>query len=84
MTTTISLDFDSSVFGTLRLAPGEFAREMRVAAAVHWYAQGVVFQGKAAELANLGRAEFLNELFQRKIPACQLTPDQLADEIHGV
>ena len=77
MTTTISLDFDASAFGALRLAPSEFAREMRIAAAVQWYAQGIVSQGKAAELAQLTRAEFLDELFRRKIPACQVTPDEL-------
>ena len=83
MTTTISFDFESSAFGALRLAPSEFAREMRIAAAVQWYAQGVVSQGKAAELAELTRAEFLDELYRRRVPACQVTADELADEIHG-
>jgi predicted HTH domain antitoxin len=83
MTTTISFDFDASAFGALRLAPSEFAREMRIAAAVQWYAQGIVSQGKAAELAQLTRAEFLDELFRRKVPASQVNPDELADEIHG-
>jgi len=83
MTTTITFDFDVSAFGALRLAPSEFAREMRVAAAVQWYAQGIVSQGKAAEPADLTRAEFLQELHHRKIPACQVTADELADEIHG-
>ena len=82
--TTISFDFDTSAFGALRLAPDEFAREMRVAAAVQWYAQGVVSQGKAAELAGLTRTDFLDELYRRKVPACQITPEELADEIHGV
>lgn len=83
MTTTISFDFDSSAFGALRLAPDEFAREMRIAAAVQWYAQEVVSQGKAAELAGLSRVEFLEELHRRRVPACQVTPDELAGEIHG-
>ena len=82
MTTTISFEFDASAFGALRLAPSEFAREMRIAAAVQWYAQGVVSQGKAAELAGLTRADFLDELYRRKVPACQVTPDELAHEIH--
>ena len=81
--TTISFEFEPSAFGALRLAPNEFAREMRIAAAVQWYAQGVVSQGKAAELAGLTRADFLGELHRRKVPACQVTPDELADEIHG-
>ena len=84
MTTTISFDFDTSAFGALRLAPGEFAREMRIAAAVQWYSQGIVSQGKAAELADLTRAGFLDELPRRKVPACQLTPDELAEEISGL
>lgn len=81
--TTISFDFDPSAFAALRLAPDEFAREMRIAATVQWYAQGIVSQGKAAELAGLTRADFLDELYRRKIPACQVTAEELADEIHG-
>ena len=81
--TTISFEFDPSVFGALRLAPNEFAREMRIAAAVQWHAQGVVSQGKAAELAGLTRAEFLDELYRRKVPACQVTTEELAGEIRG-
>jgi len=48
MTMTISFDFDSSTFDALRLAPSELACEMRIAAAVQLYAQGIVTQGKAA------------------------------------
>lgn len=79
-----SFEFEPSAFGALRLAPNEFAREMRIAAAVQWYAQGVVSQGRAAELAGLARAGFLDELYRRKVlPACQVSAEELADEIHG-
>ena len=81
---TISFEFEPSTFSALRLAPMEFAREMRIAAAVQWYAQGIVSQGKAAELAGLARSELLEELFRRRVPACQVTTDELVDEIHGV
>ena len=57
---------------------------MRIAAAVQWYAQGIVSQGKAAELADLTRSEFLEELYRRRVPACQVTAEELADEIHGL
>jgi predicted HTH domain antitoxin len=73
MTTTISSD----------LAPDDFAREMRIASAVQWYAQELVSQGTATEFAGLIRAEFLDELHRRRVPVCQVTPDELADEIHG-
>lgn len=53
---TISFEVKPSAFSALRLAPNEFAHEMRIAAAVQWEAQGIVSQGKAAELAGLSRA----------------------------
>lgn len=81
--TTITLEFDPTAFSALRLSPAEFAQEMRIAAAVQWYAQGVVSQGKAAELASLTRADFLGELYRRQVPACQVTVEELVDEIRG-
>lgn len=78
---TITYDLPSSAFAALHLSPKEFAREMRVAACVQWYAQGLVSQERAADIAGLGRAEFLEELFRRKIPACQVTLEELLEEI---
>jgi predicted HTH domain antitoxin len=83
MTTSISFDFDASAFGALRLAPSELVREMRIAAAVRWCAQEMLSQDKAAEIAELTRAEFPDELHRRKVPPCQVAPDELAEEIHG-
>ena len=78
---TITYDLPPETFSALRLSPKEFAKEMRVAACVQWYAQGTISQGKAAEIAGLSRAEFLEELFRRKVPACQVTYDELIEEI---
>jgi predicted HTH domain antitoxin len=54
---------------------------MRLAAAVEWYAEGMVSQGKAAGIAGVSRAEFLDELARRRISASQATLDELRDEI---
>jgi predicted HTH domain antitoxin len=81
--TRISFEFEPSEFGALRLAPNEFAREMRIAPAVQWYAQGIVSQGRAAELAGLTRAEFLDGLYRRDVSAYQASAEELVDEIHG-
>jgi len=77
----VVFDFPPTVFSALRKAPEEFASEMRLAAAIHWYSQGMVSQGKAAEIAGVSRAEFLEELFRRKIPAVQVTLEELREEL---
>lgn len=69
------------VFSALRKSPEDFATEMRLAAAIHWYSKGQISQGKAAEIAGVSRAEFLEELFQRKIPAVQVTLEELREEL---
>jgi predicted HTH domain antitoxin len=80
--TSITIDLPYGAFSALRLSPVEFVREMRVAAAVQWYAQQQVSQGKAAELAGLSRTEFISELLWRKVPAVQVTLEELRKEIH--
>lgn len=77
----VVFEFPSTVFSALRKAPDEFAAEMRLAAAIHWYSQGQISQGKAAEIAGLSRDAFLRELFVRQIPAIQITPEELREEI---
>jgi predicted HTH domain antitoxin len=79
--TTITFEFPQEVFSALRKSPEEFAREMRLAAAVEWYAEGIVSQGKAAGIAGVSRAEFLDELARRRISASQATLEELRDEI---
>ena len=81
--TTVTIDLPETVFSALRLAPTEFVREMRIAAAVQWYAQEKVSQGKAAEIAGLNRVEFLDELYRHKVPAIQVTLEELKKEIDG-
>lgn len=82
--TTIHYDLPPGAFSALRLSPQEFAREMRIAACVQWYAQELVSQEKAAEIAGLDRTEFLDHLRQRKVSASQVTLAELADEIERV
>lgn len=78
---TITYDMPPGTFSALRLSPSECAREMRIAACVQWYAQGKISQGKAAEIAETSRAEFLEEFFRRKVPASQVTYEELLEEI---
>lgn len=81
--TTVTIDLPEDVFSALRLAPKEFVKEMRIAATVQWYAQQRISQGKAAEIAGLSRAEFLDELFRRNVPVYQVKLEELIQEMNG-
>lgn len=56
---TVTLDLPEDVFSALRRSPDEFVRELRLAAAIHWYERGTISQEKAAHIAGLDRADFL-------------------------
>lgn len=55
----VTLELDEDMLSALRRSPDEFAREMRLAAAIHWYERGEISQEKAAHIAGLDRTDFL-------------------------
>ena len=58
----ITMKLDEDVLSALRRSPNEFANEMRLAAAIHWYKRGEISQEKAAQVAGLDRTDFLLSL----------------------
>ena len=81
--TQIVLEFEPGTFSTLCLGPKEFAGELKIAAVVQWYTEGRVSQSKASEMLVISRAAFLDELCRRKVPACQVSIDELREGISG-
>lgn len=63
--TEITLRMEEDVFAALRRSPEEFVRELRLAAAIHWYERSEISQEKAAAIAGLDRTDFLLELARR-------------------
>ena len=68
---TVTVMIPDDTFATVRRAPDEVARDMRIAVAVRWYQLGLVSQGKGAEIAGLTRADFLVALSEFGISASQ-------------
>jgi len=58
-TKEITLELDDDVLSALSSSPQQFARELRLAAAIHWYKRGELSQEKAAQVAGLDRTDFL-------------------------
>jgi predicted HTH domain antitoxin len=79
--TTVTLELPEEIFSALRLSPNEFVRELRLAAAIHWYGRGEISQEKAANIADLDRTDFLLALSREQVDAFTVDFDDLQREL---
>ena len=78
-TLTIELPEDLNV--ALQRSPRELAQDVRLAAAIDWYRRGLISQGRAAEVAGIPRADFIDALASRKIEVVQVDLEALDREL---
>ena len=78
---TIPLEVPEDLVGFSGGSDEQLARDLRVAAAIQWYSQGVVSQGRAAEIAGLDRTSFLLALGRAKVDAFQISEAELKQEL---
>ncbi len=78
---TITMNLPDEAFAALRRSPAEFAREMWLAAAVHWYSRGEISQERAAEIAGLDRTDFLLALGERRVDVFTVDWESLDEEL---
>jgi predicted HTH domain antitoxin len=79
--TSITIEFPEGAFSALRLSPKEFAAELRLAAATHWYARGEVSMERAAEVAGLPLRDFLKTLARQGVDVFKVNFDELREEL---
>jgi predicted HTH domain antitoxin len=76
----MTIDMPEGSLSALRKDPQEFASEMRLAAAIKWYEMGKVSQGRAAEIAGLSRAAFVEALARFGVSPFQYSTDEIIEE----
>jgi predicted HTH domain antitoxin len=77
----VTLDLPDCGLANLCASPAEFATELTLAACVKWYEVGRISQAKAAEIAGISRAAFIDALHAYRVAAIQLNPADLAKEL---
>ena len=78
---TITIEVPDNLSGAVAESDDDLPRAVLLAAAIQWYSQGLISQGKGAELAGLTRAGFLQALSDAKVDALQVTPEELKAEL---
>jgi len=78
---TLTLEIPEGVLATLQQSPGEVERDVRLAAAIEWFRRGIISQGRAAEIAGIPRADFIDELAARKIDTVHVDFEELKREM---
>jgi len=80
-TEQMTLEYPSELPILLKHSRSEFEAEIRFLAAAKLYKLGQISSGKAAQMADLPRVEFLTRLGQFGIPAVNLSGDEIQAKI---
>jgi predicted HTH domain antitoxin len=80
----IAIDLPDEVFSARKQPPREFAWQLRLAAAMHWYSRGEISMEKAAIIAGLDRIDFLAALAAEQVEVFQVDLASLQEELNHV
>jgi predicted HTH domain antitoxin len=79
---TITIEIPDDLSLEFAASDEDLSRQFRLAAAIFWYDQGLISQGKGAELAGLTRIEFIDALGRANVSAIQTSVEELRAEVN--
>ena len=77
----IILDIPETSLSITRERPNDFARSLRIAAAMKWYELGRISQSKAAELIGCTRIELFHHFQEYGVSPLQIDVSELENEM---
>ncbi len=79
----LSIQMPDEAFSSLKQPPREFVKQLRLAAAIHWYTRGEVSMEKGAIIAGLDRVDFLEALASRQVNVFNVDMESLRKELES-
>jgi predicted HTH domain antitoxin len=74
------VEVPEEALAALRKDAASFARELPLAAALKWYELRLISQGRAAQIAGLSRADFLEALSRYAVSPFQYSAEEVIEE----
>ena len=81
MTTTLSVVVEVPTGMLASLTEAELSADLRATLAVRLFEEGRVSAGRAAQMAGMGKWEFMEELGRRKVPIVNWDEEELRREL---
>lgn len=78
---SVTINLPEEVLGQPHRTAEEFVKELRLAAAIHWYSRGEISMGKAAQIAGIPLADFLDMLARKKIDVFHVDIEDLKKDL---
>jgi predicted HTH domain antitoxin len=80
---TFSITYNDDLLISTGKSKKAFEQEMRFLLAVKLFELGRLTVGKAADLCNMNKMQFMDELGRMEIPVINLDDDQILDELQN-
>jgi len=81
LTTELTFSIPEDILYTLNETKNEFINKMKLCTAMELYKMHKLSMGKAAELANMNKVDFMLELGKYDIPVIHYDTDDFQDEV---